>query len=144
MSKAEKFIKDCTRNCSNELCAVEDRFGKKVISYHEWLTPDQALKAVEIAKEEIREELLEGIKTDAFQYIKEHIKHCSNISHNNIQYGSIEFTQPWLTLTEARRAVIIAEDNIIEKAAKWIGTHLLSASCGEEQIKNFYKDMKEI
>lgn len=52
MSKAEKFISDYTRNCSNELCAVEDRFGKKVISYHEWLTPDQARSAVEIAREE--------------------------------------------------------------------------------------------
>ena len=55
MGKAEKFIDDCTRNCSNELCAVEDRFGKKVISYHEWLTPDQARRAVEIAREEMIE-----------------------------------------------------------------------------------------
>lgn len=53
--KAEKFIEERTRNCSNELCAVEDRFGKKVISYHEWLTPDQARMAVEIAREEIYE-----------------------------------------------------------------------------------------
>lgn len=51
-SKIEKYISDCTRNCSNELCAVEDKYGKKVISYHEWLTPDQALRAAEIAKEE--------------------------------------------------------------------------------------------
>ena len=51
MNKAEKFIRDYTKNCSNELCAVEDRFGKKVISYHEWLTPDQARRAVEIASE---------------------------------------------------------------------------------------------
>lgn len=50
--KAEQFIKDCTRICSNELCAVEDRYGKKVISYHEWLTPSQALTAIQIAKEE--------------------------------------------------------------------------------------------
>lgn len=55
MSMAEKFIQDYTRNCSNELCAVEDRFGKKVISYHEWLTPDQARSAVEIARKEIYE-----------------------------------------------------------------------------------------
>ena len=55
MSKAEKFIQDCTRNCSNELIAVESRAGKEVISYHEWLTPDQALRAVEIAREEIYE-----------------------------------------------------------------------------------------
>ena len=64
MSKAEKFIQDYTRNCSNELCAVEDRFEKKVISYHEWLTPDQALRAVEIAREEMIEkacEYLDGL-----------------------------------------------------------------------------------
>lgn len=47
---AEEFIKDCTRGCSNELVAVEDRCGKQVISYHEWLTPNQALRAVEIAR----------------------------------------------------------------------------------------------
>ena len=58
MSKAEKFIQEHTKNCSNELCAVEDRFGKKVISYHEWLTPDQARRAVEIAREEITERAL--------------------------------------------------------------------------------------
>ena len=55
MSKAEKFIEDYTKNCSNELCSVEDRFGKKVISYNEWLTPDQARRAVEIAREEMIE-----------------------------------------------------------------------------------------
>ena len=53
MSKAEKFIEDYTRGCSNELCSVEDKYGKKVISYNEWLTPDQARRAVEIAREEI-------------------------------------------------------------------------------------------
>lgn len=50
----EEFIRDCTRGCSNELGAVEDRFGKRVISYHEWLTPDQALRAVELAREEMK------------------------------------------------------------------------------------------
>ena len=68
MSKAEKFIQDCTRGCSNELCAVEDRFGKKVISYHEWLTPDQALKAVEIAKEELLEKAILWMKTHTFMF----------------------------------------------------------------------------
>ena len=55
MNKARQFIKDYTRGCSNELCAVEDRYGKKVISYHEWLTPEQALAAVEIARKELIE-----------------------------------------------------------------------------------------
>lgn len=59
MSRAEKFIDDCTRNCSNELISVESSAGKEVISYNDWLTPDQARKAVEIAREEIYE-WLEG------------------------------------------------------------------------------------
>lgn len=65
MSKAEKFISDCTRNCSNELIAVESRAGKEVISYNEWLNPEQALKAVEIA----REEIYEWLKENASKYI---------------------------------------------------------------------------
>ena len=69
MSKAEKFIQDCTRNCSNELCAVEDRFGKKVISYHEWLTPDQALKAVEIAREEVMDKVCDYIKNNLYKHL---------------------------------------------------------------------------
>ena len=59
MSKAEKFIKDCTRNCSNELIAVESRASKEVVSYHDWLTPDQARRAVEIAKDEMIERACE-------------------------------------------------------------------------------------
>ena len=45
MAKAEQFIIDCTKTCSNELTDG---------SYAEWLTPYQALRAVEIALEEIR------------------------------------------------------------------------------------------
>ena len=70
MSKAEKFIKDCTRNCSNELIAVESRSSKEVISYHEWLTPDQARKAVEIAKEETLLEVAAWIN-DTFIFSKQ-------------------------------------------------------------------------
>lgn len=46
----EQFIKDYTRTDSNELIAIEDIHGKKVISYHEWLTPEQALRAVELGR----------------------------------------------------------------------------------------------
>ena len=63
MDKARQFIKDYTRGCSNELCAVEDRYGKKVISYHEWLTPEQALAAVEIAREELIDKACEWLRT---------------------------------------------------------------------------------
>ena len=44
MSKAEKFIQEYTRNCSNELV-----FSKQ---YAPWLTPEEARSAVEIAREE--------------------------------------------------------------------------------------------
>ena len=59
--RVEKYISDCTRNCSNELIAVESRAGKEVVSYHEWLTPDQARKAVEIAREETLQEVKEKL-----------------------------------------------------------------------------------
>ena len=51
MSKAEEFISDCTRNCSNLL--YRDYIGgfDKTV-YQPWLTPDEARRAVEIAREE--------------------------------------------------------------------------------------------
>ena len=66
MSKSEKFIIEHTRNCSNELIAVESRAGKEVVSYHEWLTPDQARRAVEIAREEIYEWLSNNVFEDKY------------------------------------------------------------------------------
>ncbi len=62
MSKAEKFIEDYTKSCSNELIAVESRAGKEVVSYHDWLTPDQALRAVEIERKELVEKAIGWIK----------------------------------------------------------------------------------
>lgn len=62
MSKAEKFISDYTMNCSNEL-AFETKDGSKL--YHDWLTPDDAKSAVEIA----REEMIEWLKDNASKYI---------------------------------------------------------------------------
>lgn len=75
MTKAEQFIQDYTRNCSNELCSVEDRYGKKVISYHEWLTPEQALRAVELARKEMIEKAVEWL----YQQLNEGGMECGNI-----------------------------------------------------------------
>lgn len=61
--RAEKFIEECTRSCSNELVSVECEIGKRVVSYHEWLTPEQALKAVELAREELIEKV-ENVLTE--------------------------------------------------------------------------------
>ena len=61
MSKAEKFISDCTKKCSNEI----DQLGADIAAfseYHPWLTPDQAKMAVEIAREEMIDKGIEFLK----------------------------------------------------------------------------------
>ena len=69
MSKAEKFIQDCTRNCSNEI----DQLGADIAAfseYYPWITPDQAMIAVEIAREEVLLNVAEWIK-DTFIFSKD-------------------------------------------------------------------------
>lgn len=55
----EEYIKEYTRRCSNELVAVESIDGKEVVSYHEWLTPENALEAVRLTREEARQEIMQ-------------------------------------------------------------------------------------
>lgn len=67
MSRAEKFIQDYTRNCSNAFADVnyaKDVKPKGVLKkvYLPWLTPDQARKAVEIAREEMIENACKWLK----------------------------------------------------------------------------------
>lgn len=57
MSKAEDYIKEHTRQCSNTFWDKND--GEYNCS---WLTPDQARKAVEVAREETIEQTLEFLK----------------------------------------------------------------------------------
>jgi hypothetical protein len=56
MSKAEKFIEDCTRNCSNYTGLINKRTCEGY--YVPWLTPYQARRAVEIAREEVIEKAI--------------------------------------------------------------------------------------
>ena len=53
MSRAEKFIEEYTKTCSNVIidCRVVYNGVPQAI-YKEWLTPDDARRAVEIAREE--------------------------------------------------------------------------------------------
>jgi hypothetical protein len=55
MSKAEKFIREHTRNCSNQSKWGVETPNKSIIYVQPWLTPDDARKAVEIGREEIYE-----------------------------------------------------------------------------------------
>lgn len=54
MSKAEKYIEEHTSNCSN-IAHCEDSSGNEWKDIFPWLTPEQAKRAVEIAKEEVIE-----------------------------------------------------------------------------------------
>ena len=84
MSKAEKFIQDCTRNCSNVF--INPQLGGTEEN-HPWLTPDQARKAVEISREEeleyVRYQLglrlpetldYNGVQVDRENFINDFIK----------------------------------------------------------------------
>ena len=55
MSRAEKFIQDYTRNCSNEM--ESPLYANPKLNFYPWLTPDQARTAVEIAREEMMEKV---------------------------------------------------------------------------------------
>lgn len=68
MSRAEKFIQEYTRNCSNELDSFQTKTGAWVDTYHEWLTPDDALSAVAIAREETIKDVCEWIEKNVYSY----------------------------------------------------------------------------
>lgn len=59
MSKAEKFIKDCTKNCSN---IMEGYYPNGKQAYYPWIPLIQARKAVEIAREEVIDKVIGWIE----------------------------------------------------------------------------------
>ena len=70
MSMAEEFIKAKTRIGSNTTKGWR-RNGVSIPSYSlPWLTPDQARRAVEIAREEMIEKVCEFLDNDLCCYIK--------------------------------------------------------------------------
>ena len=68
MSKAEKFIEERTKRCSN-LAHFEDLNGNVWEENTPWLTPDQARRAVEIAREETIKEVLEWLNSHYRDYM---------------------------------------------------------------------------
>lgn len=71
MSRAEKFIQDYTRNCFN--------YNGYSQTPEPWLTPDQARRAVEIAREEIYEWLIKHKDMPEYTWYDE-IEHESGIT----------------------------------------------------------------
>ena len=89
MSKAEKFIQDYTRNCSNEILRNKDESFTNIPrkgEYNPWLTPDQARRAVEIAKEE------------ELEYIKYQLdlKLPETLDYNGIQVDREDFINDFI------------------------------------------------
>ena len=72
MSNAEKFIEENTRNCSNEILRNKNESFTNIPckgEYNAWITPDQALRAVEIAREEVIEKVCEFLDNVLCCYI---------------------------------------------------------------------------
>jgi len=68
MSRAEKFIQDYTRNCSNQSKWGVETPNKTIVYVQPWLTPDEARKAVEIAREEMLNRVCEWIEENIGEY----------------------------------------------------------------------------
>jgi len=72
MSKAEKFIQLNTKKYSNETRVTIGRHN--YLEIQPWLTPEQALTAVDIAREELVEWLEENL--DKYIYITGEFARC--------------------------------------------------------------------
>lgn len=66
--KTKQFIKINTNRYSNELGSVESKYGKRVISYREWIDPDNAVSACEIEREEVLRDVTIWIKTNLSKF----------------------------------------------------------------------------
>ena len=69
MTKAEQYIQDCTRHCSNEIIVSTPDGNSYIKSCEAWITPDQARRAVEIAI------------ADVCQWLEDHIDKKLTIYH---------------------------------------------------------------
>lgn len=80
MNKAEKFIQNYTRTCSNEILRNKNKSFTNIprkSEYNPWLTPDQARKAVEIAREETIDKVVEWLKKNAtYTHPRKGTKEC--------------------------------------------------------------------
>jgi hypothetical protein len=61
MKKIEQYIKNFTRNCSNEIGYCHNKTRNHNHVFYPWLTQDQALRAVEIAREETINDMCDWI-----------------------------------------------------------------------------------
>ena len=87
----KEYIKSYTRGCSNELVGG---------GYHEWLTPENALAAVELAREEMKKDAVEVEVFDDWQYGKD---------ADRIVQPAIKLRCPELKIGQKVKVIIIKE-----------------------------------
>jgi len=85
MSKAEKFIQDYTRNCSN-LAHFEDAKGNVWEENTPWLTPDQARRAVEIARKEMIEKFCSLLNKMIWEITYEDLNGNSVCNYDKVKF----------------------------------------------------------
>ena len=68
MEKVEQYIKEHTRNCSNEIIIPTQDGCSYTKGYTSWLTPNQARNVAEIARKETIKEVCECIKCNVSKY----------------------------------------------------------------------------
>jgi len=61
MTEVDRYIDTYTKTCSNELQFFSDDSYTKVKLYQPWLTPDNARRVAELAREEVITELQEWL-----------------------------------------------------------------------------------
>lgn len=66
MTKAEEYIKNYTKNCSNECELIQD---KEITWFQPWLTPDHALAAVAIERKELIDKACEFVTNNFKNYV---------------------------------------------------------------------------
>ncbi len=88
MKKVEQYIKNYTRNCSNEYLTDGklDVLGGYISrrKFSPWLTPDHARNVAEIAREETIKEVCEWLRKNMVQYME----YCHNGTGESVE----EFT----------------------------------------------------
>ena len=74
----------------------------------------------------------------AVKFINEHIRNCFN--YNSYAQDPI----PWLTTNDARKAVEIARDEMVEKAIKWVEYNNENGGCKfDGWVENIKQAMKD-
>lgn len=69
MEKVEQYIKEHTRNCSNRWYSCRLFPSENIGSYVQWLTPDDARKVTEIAREETIKVVCEWLNSHYRDYM---------------------------------------------------------------------------